>query len=258
MERPTERPYVEDRGAGQTLDRVTTRTVPYPAGDETKFLDIYASGRGGPCVLLWHGVGPDERDVLAPLAREIAARGPTVVVPDWRSDRPDDGRAHLTGALRYVLDRPDVLTGGPGPLIVAGWSAGAGAALGVALHPELFPGPRPAAVVGIAGGYGRPSHTTGTVPLRMLDRGVPPVPVRLVHGTRDTVVPHASSRELRDALCARGWDCELAEPDTDHAGVLGCVYDPAGDRCLPSADPAVRSVGRATARVVAEVARAVA
>ncbi|MEV7422803.1 MULTISPECIES: alpha/beta hydrolase [unclassified Streptomyces] len=256
MERRAERRYGEGPGRGQALAGVTTRTVSYPAGDETKLLDIHASTRSGPCVLLWHGTGPDERAELAPLAREIAALGPTVLVPDWRSDRPDDGRAHLTGALRFVLDNPRAFADGPEGLVLAGWSAGAGAALGVALHPELFPGPRPAAVVGIAGGYLRPARTTGTVPFRMLDRGVAPVPVRLVHGTGDTAVPCASSRDMHAALRTRGWDCELAEPDTDHAGVLGCVYDPAAGRCLPAADASVRGFGRATARIVAEVAQA--
>jgi predicted dienelactone hydrolase len=49
--------------------------------------------RPEPVVLLWHGVGPDERDVLEPLARATAALGLMVFVPDWQSDAPDGGRA---------------------------------------------------------------------------------------------------------------------------------------------------------------------
>ncbi|WSU42831.1 alpha/beta hydrolase [Streptomyces sp. NBC_01089] len=238
---------------------VTVRTAHYPTGGGTKPLDLYTGPRSsGPCVLLWHGVGPDERDVLAPLAREIAALGPAVLVPDWRADLPDEGRAHLTDSLRFVRDHASDLTGcpGPGQVVLAGWSAGAGAAMGVALHPELFDGWRPAAVVGIAGGYQRPARTTGTVPLRALGRAVTPVPVRLVHGTADTVVPCDASRELHKALLAHGWDSELLEPAADHAGVLGCVYDPTEQRCLPGVDASVRDGARATARAVADAATA--
>ncbi|MEW2085796.1 alpha/beta hydrolase [Streptomyces sp. NPDC005283] len=237
---------------------IAIRTMRYPTGSESKLLDIYNSTRHrGPCVLLWHGRGPDERDVLAPLAREIASLGPTVLVPDWRSDRPDDGRGHLTDALRFARDYTRAFTN-PERIVLAGWSAGAGAALGVSLHPELFDGWRPAAVVGISGGYRRSARTTGTVPLEMLGRAVEPVPVRLVHGSADTAVPCDSSRELHEALSQQGWDSELYEPASDHAGVLGCMYEPTVGRCLPAADPSVRDCGRATARVVADAAQSAA
>jgi predicted esterase len=56
--------------------------VPYGQG---KLLDIYRpvpAGAGpAPTVLLWHGVGPDERDVLETLAVQAAGYGLTVVVP---------------------------------------------------------------------------------------------------------------------------------------------------------------------------------
>ncbi|GAA1936873.1 hypothetical protein GCM10009837_73770 [Streptomyces durmitorensis] len=232
--------------------RITIRTVRYATGDDSKLLDIYTSGQQDDRhVLLWHGMGPDERDVMAPLAEAISALGPTVLVPDWRSDRPDGGREHLTDALRFARDHVRDATHGSGQLILAGWSAGAGAALGVALQPELFDGWRPAAVVGIAGGYRRPARTTGTVPLQAVDRAVAPVPVRLVHGTTDTVVPVESSRELHGALLAHGWNSQLSEPATDHAGVLGCEHGPTAQRCLPSTDPSVTDLGRETARAIA-------
>lgn len=233
---------------------LTTRTVRYATGGDSKLLDIYASGQQDDrCVLLWHGMGPDERDVMASLAVEIAGLGPTVLVPDWRSDRPDGGREHLTDALRYGRDHVRECGDGSGQLVLAGWSAGAGAAMGVALGPENFDGWRPAAVVGIAGGYRRPARTTGTVPLQAVGRAVTPLPIRLVHGTADEVVPVDSSRELHEALLAHGWDSELSEPVTDHAGVLGCVHDPAAQRCLPAKEPSLLGFGRQTARVIAGV-----
>lgn len=235
---------------------ITTRTVRYATGGGSKLLDIHASGqRDGRCVLLWHGMGPDERDVLASLAREIAGPGPTVLVPDWCSDRPDGGRRHLTDALRFGRDHVREMGDGTGQLVLAGWSAGACAALGVALHPELFDGWRPAAVVGIAGGYRHPARTTGTVPLQAVGRAASPIPVRLVHGTSDDIVPVESSRELHESLLSHGWDSELSEPATDHAGVLGCVYEPIARRCVPANDSVVSELGRRTAQVTAEAAR---
>ncbi|MEU3743452.1 alpha/beta hydrolase [Streptomyces sp. NPDC032198] len=234
---------------------ITTRTVRYATGGDSKLLDVYASGQqDNRCVLLWHGMGPDERDVLASLAGQIAGLGPTVLVPDWRSDQPDGGREHLTDALRYGRDHVRELCDGSGQLALAGWSAGAGAAMGVALQPEHFDGWRPAAVVGIAGGYRRPAPSTGTVPLQAVGRAVAPIPIRLVHGTADEVVPVDSSRELHEALLAHGWDSELSEPVTDHAGVLGCAYDPAAGRCLPAKEPSVSDLGRRTAHVIAGAA----
>ncbi|MGW6027471.1 alpha/beta hydrolase [Streptomyces sp. NPDC055099] len=233
---------------------ITTRTVSYATGGGSKLLDVHASGQQDDrCVLLWHGTGPDERHVLATLAREIAALGPTVVVPDWRSDQPDGGREHLVDSLRYVHEHAHQLIPGTSRLILAGWSAGAGAAVGVALQPKEFDGPPPAAVVGIAGGYRRPARTTSTVPLQAVDRAVTPIPVRLVHGTADEAVPVASSRELHEALLSHGWDSRLSEPVTNHAGVLGCVYDPTAGHCVPANEPAVSAIGRQTAHVVADV-----
>ncbi|MFE2736456.1 alpha/beta hydrolase [Streptomyces sp. NPDC059349] len=230
----------------------TIRTVSYPTGTEHKPLDIHNSPQAdGPCVLLWHGIGIDERDVMVPLAQDIAGLGLTVLVPDWRSDTPDEGRAHLTDSLRFARD----FAGGSRQVVVTGWSAGAGAALGVALDPELVDGRSPAAVVGIAGGYRRPARTTGAVPLQALGRAAARVPVRLVHGTDDASVSVESSRELHEALRAHGWDCALSEQATDHAGVLGCVYDAAAGRCVAGAS--VRAFGLATAQVVAAVARSV-
>lgn len=66
--------------------------MPYGHG---KVLDIYlprqveTAAGPVPVVLLWPGVGPDQRDVLEPLARATAELGAMVFVPDWRSDAPD-------------------------------------------------------------------------------------------------------------------------------------------------------------------------
>ncbi|MGW1375273.1 alpha/beta hydrolase [Streptomyces sp. NPDC002446] len=230
-------------------------------GPSGKRLDLYRpAGRPGPAptVLLWHGIGPDERDILAPLARAAAARGLLVLVPDWRSDAADAGRAHLLESVSFVRKEAGGLGGDGEAFALAGWSGGAGAALGVALRPESTPGWRPRAVVGIAGRYDLPARTTGTAPLADLAAGpAPAVPVHLVHGSRDAAVDARHSHDLAEALRTAGRPATLQEPETDHAGVIMTEYDPAANRCVPTrAEHAVRA-GRLAAGVLAAAAGAV-
>ncbi|MET7619137.1 alpha/beta hydrolase fold domain-containing protein [Streptomyces sp. NPDC005408] len=235
-------------------------TVPYVAahGSESRFLDVYRPAgqqTSAPCVLLWHGVGPDERDVMATLANRTAALGRTVFVPDWRPDGADGGRSHLLASLRYVRDNAAAHGTDAQQIILAGWSAGAGAAVALALRPDLTDGWRPAAVVGIAGAYDRPARSTASVPHHDLaETSASPVPVRLVHGSADSAVDGHHSRALHTALRARRWPVQLEEPDTDHAGVIGTEFDPALGRCRAATDPRVLDVGTEVARVIATAA----
>lgn len=219
-------------------------------------LDIYrpaAAGPVGPSVLLWHGIGPDEKGVLATLAREIASHGVPVFVPDWRSDAPDGGRSHLMASLRYVRDHAVEFGGDGERVVLAGWSAGAGAAMAFALRPALAEGVRLAAAVGIAGRYDLPARSTGTAPLDDLPpAGADAVPVTLVHGTADSVLDSGHSRDFDAALRARRWPVTLRELATDHAGVIMSEFDPALGRCVPStAGHAVRAGGDTAAMIAA-------
>ncbi|MEU4491964.1 alpha/beta hydrolase [Streptomyces sp. NPDC023998] len=242
------------------MQTIEAHTVPYVLADDSasQYLDVYRPAgqrTPTPCVLLWHGVGPDERDVMAALAEQIASHGRTVFVPDWRSDAPDGGRSHLMASLRYVRDSAAAHGAVAGHIVVAGWSAGAGAAIAMALRPDLTDGPRPAAVVGIAGGYDRPARSTASIPLHDLAAtSVSPVPVRLVHGSADSVVAGHHSRELHLALRARNWPVHLDEPDTDHDGVIGMTYDPALGRCRAATDLRALTTGAEVARIIATAA----
>ncbi|MEV5505677.1 alpha/beta hydrolase [Streptomyces orinoci] len=235
---------------------VHRQTTSVPNG---KSIDIYrpaAPSAPLPTVLLWHGIGPDEREVLRPLATAVAAAGVVVLVPDWRSDAPDGGRAHLLDSLAFCRERAESLGGDAQRITLAGWSAGAPAALGVALHPEVAEGWRPAAVVGLASRYDRPARTTGIPPLDDLAAGrLPtPVPVRLIHGTGDTEIGPEHSRTAAAALAAHDWPVLLEEITADHAGVLASEYDPALGRCRPSADAEVQAAGRLAAHSLAQAA----
>jgi predicted esterase len=236
------------------------RGVPYGHG---KLLDVYrppdSGGRGpAPVVLLWHGVGVDERDVLEPLARATAGHGVVVVVPDWRSDAPDGGGAHLLASLAFTRAHAGDLGGaGEGAIVLAGWSRGGRCAAAIGVRPGGVDGWRPLAVACLGSAYTRPAATTGTSPLADLtarDGSEAPVPFWIVHGTADTVVPVVASREFTAALRRHGWPVRFEEPPADHAGVVMTEYDPALRRCRPATAPRAVAAGELSARMLAEAA----
>jgi predicted esterase len=230
--------------------------VPYGQG---KLLDIYRPDDGAgpaPTVLLWHGVGPDERDVLATLATAAAGYGLTVVAPDWRSDAPDGGGAHLLGSLAFTRERAGSLGGrGEDAIVLAGWSRGGRAAAAVGVRPDAVGGWRPLGVVCLGAAFTRPAPTTGSSPIEDLrGGGAAPVPFWLAHGTEDTVVDVEASREFAALLAEKGWPVRFEEQPTDHAGIIGTTYDPLTRRCRPAtAGPAV-AAGELSARMIAEAA----
>ncbi|MFJ9416641.1 alpha/beta hydrolase fold domain-containing protein [Streptomyces sp. NPDC101227] len=240
-------------------------TTPLPVlstatfGNDRKLIDVYRPGDVPqdllPVVLMWHGLGPDERDVLRPLAEETAKRGAIVYASDWRSDASDGGRGHLLESIRFVRADAASRGGDAGRFVLAGWSAGAGAAMGVALRPELVDGWKPSAVVGIAGHYGLPARTTGDTPLDDLTRSsARPVPVRLVHGSGDVVLDAQNSRDFLAALEGASWRAHLDEVATDHAGVIMTEYDPMLERCVRTSSEAALRGGRTTARSILHAA----
>ncbi|MFJ1751706.1 alpha/beta hydrolase [Kitasatospora sp. NPDC088134] len=230
------------------------RTTVLRYGPEARPADLHrpaGAADGRPVVLLWHGRGPDERDVLAPLARAAAALGVRVLVPDWRPDAPDGGRSQLLDSAAHARE----LAAGA-RLVLAGWSLGAKAAVGAALNPAGFAGWRPDAVVAFAGSYATPAPSTGTAPLDDLPAAARDLPVHLLHGSADTVVDPARTRELHAALLAHGHPATLTEPATDHAGVIGTAYSPTAARCLPTTAPHAREALRRTAETLAAAALA--
>jgi len=195
------------------------RGVGYGAG---KLADVYRprhEDRPAPLALLWHGVGPDDRGALRPLATAVAGLGVIAVVPDWRSDAPDGGRAHLLASLDFTRER----AADGGSFVLVGWSRGGRMATSLALNPAVAGGWRPAAVVCLAVGFyqATPMSPAGRNPIDDLAAtGAEPVPFRLVHGTRDTVIGIRESRDFAAAAARQGWPVQLAEPGTDHGGVV--------------------------------------
>ncbi|MEU6083614.1 alpha/beta hydrolase fold domain-containing protein [Streptomyces sp. NPDC047108] len=232
------------------------RTVRGPHG---KLIDVHQPRSplaGAAAVLLWHGSSPDDRQVLAPLARAVARHGVPVFVPDWRPDASDHGRAHLLGSRDFVLREADAYGADPERIVLAGWSAGAPAALALALRAEADGHPPPAAVVGIASRYDVPARTTGTCPLDDLaDTTAALVPVALVHGTADTTIAPAHSRTLLSALERTGRPVTLEEvPGADHGHVVMASYDPELGRCRPATAEHALRAGETTAQVIVRTA----
>lgn len=224
------------------------RGIAYGSG---QLLDLFqpAAPRGPGVVVLWHGRGACERDVLEPLAHQIAAAGVGVIVPDWSTRDGTDGRRHLTASLSFIRHRSTSTEAKR--ITLAGWSLGASAGLDLIRRPVLLDGWRPAAFVGLSGGFdGSPFSSGQPGPVD------PSVPLLLVHGSSDEVVPVERSRRTFDQLGDEGWHVRLHEVATDHAGVIGTVYDPALHRCVPTTDPSRQELLRTIATLIADHATA--
>ncbi len=219
-----------------------------------RLVDIFRppGAAGAPVVLLWHGSGPDERDILAPLAAGIARLGPLVVVPDWRSDDPVAGPADLLDSLDFARSTAGELGGDAGRLVLAGWSLGANAAAALAERPGIAGGWHPSGLVGLAGSY---DHS----PFDDRPGAGDPVggagrPALLAHGTGDPVLPVAGSVHAAGELAAAGWRVVMRQIDTDHAGIIGTEYHPWRRRCVATGDAGRLAVLDAVARAVAALA----
>ena len=105
--------------------KVASRVVEYLPG---RGMDVYAGPGEARPVLLWHGRGPDERQVLRPLARLAAEMGLVVFVPDWRPDAADGGRAELLASVEFARSAAAEFARSGQELVLAGWSRGGKAA----------------------------------------------------------------------------------------------------------------------------------
>ncbi|MGZ4539663.1 MAG: hypothetical protein ACXVX8_10765 [Blastococcus sp.] len=72
------------------------------------------------------------------------------------------------------------------------------------------------------------------------------LPLHLVQGGCDTVVPVAGAEAFAEACRTVGVRCSLNVVASDHAGVVGTAYDPSHGVCVPS-DGAAATIGLAAA-----------
>ena len=220
---------------------LAVRTVEYAAGG--LLADLHGRADARATVLLWHGSGARERDVLGALAAAIADHDLLVVVPDWDCRAPDEGRAASLASLDLAEQQRPPLA------VVVGWSLGAYEAvrLGVGL---LSPDREVPQVVGLAGGFG--DHPVRGPGLAVPPRGGARTRFVLAHGTSDDVVELHELAEGERRLRAAGWPVTTVELETDHAGIVGALLDPALGRCTPARPLAAPA--RTVVRLVAAAA----
>ncbi|WP_041453289.1 alpha/beta hydrolase [Anaeromyxobacter dehalogenans] len=159
-----------------------------------------------PLLVLLHGIGADERDLL-PLAAHldprfltVSLRAPNEAEPmgfawyaiDWRTAPPRhdvaQAAASLEALLAFLAGAPAALGTDPARTFLLGFSQGAAMALAAALaRPELVRGavlhsgrPLP----------GQPAPAGGLAGLEVL----------VLHGLADPVLPPAQGRAIRDLL----------------------------------------------------------
>jgi predicted esterase len=222
-------------------------TLEYAPG---RLADVHR-GSGSSHVLMWHGRGPNERGVLATLAGLVAARGPTVVVPDWSSEADDGGRADLLRSMRFTREKVEAHGGDPNSLVLVGWSLGGTAAAGLTINARRL-GVGVAGTVTLAGGFVAPDPISGEPLTGSLPTIDDPSPFTLIHGIADDVAPASMSRAFTQALELARWPVQLIELPTDHAGIVGTTFDDAREHCLPATDEKTMAVASEVAdRIVA-------
>jgi acetyl esterase/lipase len=207
-------------------DAGATVTLPTRPAAETPLVVLVPGGG-------WQTADPSG---LIPLAEDLAARGAAVVTLTYRAAQ--DG-AHfpvpaqdVACGLAYAVTAVDGLE--VSRVVLAGHSAGAHLAALVALAPERFAAPdcpypavAPDAFVGLAGPYdvdeldasasdalfgSDPGTRDGANPRTYADQR-PDLPVLLVHGTADDLVPTWFTEDFAGVLAARGHDVTAEYPE---------------------------------------------
>ena len=189
-----------------------------------------APPEGAPLLLLLHGYGADEQDLLA-LAPHLDAR---LVCVSARAPYALEGGgfawfdieigpqgvrfafAEAEQALGQVLALVDVLRCAhrPSGIFIAGFSQGASMALAAALkRPRAFAGA--IALSGVCGPDMLPEDAASVRGLKVF----------MAHGCFDPVIPIAQARASRDRLAPLGLDLLYKEYDMPHAIAPPCLED---------------------------------
>ena len=214
-------------------------------------LDVHGDGAAG-VVLMWHGRGADSRAVIADLADEITGHGLRVVVPDWDSAAPDGGRSDLLASLEHARGVARDAGLDPDRLVVAGWSLGGTAAVGLVMQAPVL-GVGIAATVLLSPGDGPRALDPFTgAPLPDPIPAAPHAgPVHVVSATHDDIATPELVRGLEARLRAAGWPTTWTEVDADHGSIAMTRHDAELDRFVPADDDATVAAGRRVAEIVA-------
>ncbi|MFC3711695.1 alpha/beta hydrolase [Sphingoaurantiacus capsulatus] len=224
-----------------------------PFGDDPRQrLDIYAPVKSDtplPVIVFFYGGSwaSGSRGGYGFAAKAFAARGFTVVVPDYRlvpqvhfPGFVEDGAA----AVAWTMANIGRYGGDPAKVSLVGHSAGAYIAMMLALDPQWLhaAGSDPArlrAVAGLAGPYdfvpfdvaatrnafGKAADPATTQPISFARGDAPPL--FLATGTEDTMVLPRNSRKLAKAVEAAGGKAILREyPELGHVGIVVTLSKP--------------------------------
>lgn len=223
-------------GCSSSGDEGASVFLPSPPGPQTPLVVLVPGGG-------WQTADPSG---LIPLADDLAGRGAAVVTVTYRTAQDgayfplpaQDVACGLARAVAAVADL-DVSR-----VVLAGHSAGAHLAALVALAPDQFaasdcpyPPVAPDALIGLSGPYDVDRIDPTTVDALFgarSDRAArdranptthaderPGLPVLLVHGTADDLVPLSFTEEFAAALTAGGHAVTTAYPEgADHVSVF--------------------------------------
>jgi phospholipase/carboxylesterase len=187
--------------------------------------DVSTPGRRPPLLVLLHGIGSNEQDLMGlaslvdPRFLIVSVRAPITMQPGSYAWYPtqflptgfvideDVAEQNRRVLLKFVDDVTEAVQADPERVFLMGFSQGCimGVAAGLTA-PRKFAG-----IVGMSGRL-LPGLESRIAPEQEL-RGLP---VLIVHGTADNVIRISFGRELRDRLRALGVDLEYIEYPMAH------------------------------------------
>lgn len=185
-------------------------------------------------LLLLHGIGSNEQDLMA-LAPDldgrflvVSARAPIIMgpgsygwyrtefTPDRRVIDPNEPVSSRAALLRFVDELVETYEVDPHGVYLVGFSQGAIMAIGIAvMRPEWLAG-----VVAMSG-RALPSLVDGPVAPEKLAG----LPILVVHGTEDPVLPVENGRRIRDLLAPLPVDLTYREYRMGHQVSMESLRD---------------------------------
>jgi predicted esterase len=182
----------------------------------------YDGSRALPLVVALHGALGDEQSYFsgiydpAIIKGEAERRGYIIATPKWLGRFGGNGGAGEEDVMRVIKEIQSNYNTDPARIYLTGHSMGGFGAWQLAFdHPEVF-----AAMAPVSGGS--PVKLADLPPL--LQR-IKSIPVLVVHGSKDGIVPPARSREIVDAARKAGLQVTYMEvPGADHLTVVGPAF----------------------------------
>lgn len=230
---PGEVMVTSDVAYGEALDEL--------GSPEVLRLDLYDPAEVPgvrPALVVVHGGGFNGGDKADPvyvaMARALAAQGLVVASVNYRL-RPDtypdfpvasvEAQHDVQAALRWLRAHADELRLDPRRIAVSGHSAGAITALRVGTHPDD---------PGASGTPDQPSGVAGVLAVSgfLADEvGTAAPPLRMLHGTRDSIIPMAWADDTCKRWQAAGGSCDLLAYEGGTHDATGFFF-PAADEVV--------------------------